>query len=55
MFLHVPSTQTSKVDNPYFFQMFFILPNVHRLKNKLESILTLMIRKEKRLELMIFF
>jgi hypothetical protein len=24
LFLHVQNTQTSRVDNPYFFQMFFL-------------------------------
>jgi hypothetical protein len=55
MFLHVPNTQTSKVDNPYFFQMFFILSNVHHFFQRLERILTLMINNAKGLELMISF
>ncbi len=55
MFLHVQSTQTSKMDNPHFFQMYFFLPTVHHFFWKLERILTLMIRKEKGLELMNFF
>jgi len=38
-----------------FFKRHFFLPNVHHLFRKLEKILTLMIRRAKRLELMIFF
>jgi len=52
MFLHVQSTQTSKMDNPYFFKCPFFLPNVHHFFWKLERILTLIIRREKGLEVM---
>ncbi len=52
MFLHVQITQTWRVDSPYFFQMFFFLPNVHHSFRKLERILTLMIIKEKGFEFM---
>ncbi len=45
MFLHVQSTQISKVDNTSFFQTSYFFW-------KLERILTLMIKKEKGLELM---
>jgi hypothetical protein len=55
MFLHVQSIQTSKVDNPCFFQTLFFLSNAHHFFRKLEKIFTLMIRRAKRLELMIFF
>jgi len=44
MFLHVQSTQTSKVDNPCVFSNIFFL--------KLEKILTLIIIKAKGFELM---
>ncbi len=40
------------MDNLCFFQMFFFLPNVHHSFLKLESSLTLMIKREKGLELM---
>ncbi len=52
MFLHVQSTQTSRVDNFYFFKRSFLLPNVHHSFWKLKMILTLMIRRAKELELM---
>ncbi len=52
MFLHAQSIQTLRVDNPCFFQTFFFLPNVHHSFWKFERILTLMIRREKGLELM---
>jgi hypothetical protein len=52
MFLHVQGTQTSRMDNPCFFQMSFILPKMHHSFGKLKRILTLMIRKTKGLELM---
>jgi hypothetical protein len=43
------------MDNPLFFQMSFFLPNVHHSFLKLKTILTLMIRREKGLEHVIFF
>ncbi len=46
MFLHVQSTQTSRIDSLFF------LPNEHHSFWKLENILTLMIRRAKRFELM---
>ncbi len=52
MFLHVQNIQTSRIDNLYFSNVFFLLPNVHHSFLKLERILTLMIRREKRFELM---
>ncbi len=52
MFLHGHSTQTSRVDNPYFFQTSFFLPNVQHSLWKLKMIITLMNRKAKGLELM---
>jgi hypothetical protein len=52
MFLHVQSTQTSRMDMPFFSNIFFFLPNVHHSFFKLEMILTLMVRKEKGFELM---
>jgi hypothetical protein len=55
MFLHVQNTQTSRVDNLYFFQMSFFLPNVHHSFFKLEKILTLMTRREKGIKLMIIY
>jgi hypothetical protein len=48
--LHVQSIQTSRVDNPCFFQTSFFLPNVHHSFWKLKRILTLMIRRAKKLE-----
>ncbi len=55
IFLHVQSTQTSRVESFYFFQMSFFLLNVHHFFWKLERILTLMIRKAKGFEQMNFF
>jgi hypothetical protein len=52
MFLHVQSTQTSKVGSPFFFKCFCFLPNVHNSFWKLKRIFTLIIRRAKGLELM---
>ncbi len=53
MFLHVHSTQTSKMNNLCFFSnILFLLLNVHHSFWKFERILTLMIRRAKGLELM---
>ncbi len=54
MFLHVQSTQTLRMDNPCFFYTSLFLTNVHHFFLKLESILILMIIREKKFELMIF-
>ncbi len=52
LFLHVQSTQTLKMDNFIFFRHPFFLPNVHNYFQKFQRILTLMMRRAKRLELM---
>jgi hypothetical protein len=52
MILHVENIQTLKVDNFYFIQMFFFLPNVHHSFFKLERILTFIIKNAQGFEVM---
>jgi len=54
-FLHVQNIQTLKVDNFFFPQTSFFLPNVYHSFWQLERILTLMIRRAKGFELMSTF
>ncbi len=51
----VQSIQTLRVVSHCFLQMSFFLPNVHCSFKKMERVLTLMIRREKGFEVMIFF
>jgi hypothetical protein len=55
LLLHIQSIQTSRVDNPYFFQTSLFLSNMHHSFWKLKRIFKLMIRRAKRFELTIFF
>ncbi len=51
-FLYIQNIQTSRVDNPCFFQTSFFLPNVHHSFWELKRILTLIIRRAKKIESM---
>jgi len=52
MFLHVQSSQTSRLDSPYFFQTFFFPTKCAPFLLKLERIFPSMIRMTKGLQLM---
>ncbi len=54
-FFHVQSTQTLKIDNPYFFQTSFSFTKCAPFFQKIKEEFILMIRREKWLEPMIIF
>ncbi len=55
MFLHVQNIETLIMDIPYFFQTSFFSTTCTPFLLKIGKILTLMIRRAKKLELMNFF
>ncbi len=55
MFLYVLNIQTSRVNNPWFFQTSFFSTKCASFLLRMKRILTLMIRKAKGFELIIFF
>jgi hypothetical protein len=55
IFLHIQSTQTLEMNNPYFFQTSFVSTKCASFLLKIEKNLILMNRRAKWFELMIFY